>query len=44
MELADILIWGGLTVLLLRFLLPRVMEWLGFEITKAPKSDKRDSE
>ena len=42
MELADFLIWGGLTVFLLRFIIPRALEWFGFEITKTTKP--RDGE
>lgn len=42
MELGDILIWGGLTIILLRFLVPRVIEHLGFEITKSSKQNSQD--
>lgn len=36
-EFADILIWGGLTVIVLRFALPRLLEFLGLPITKKPR-------
>ena len=44
MEFSDILIWGGLGIIVLRYLLPRLIEWFGLEITKTPKSDKSDGE
>ena len=38
MELADFLIWGGLTIIVLRFIIPLALEWFGFEVTKTTKT------
>ncbi|MGC6485411.1 MAG: hypothetical protein ACON4P_07045 [Candidatus Puniceispirillales bacterium] len=43
MEFGDVLIWGGLTIIVLRYLIPRLLDWLGVEVTKTPKSG-RDGE
>lgn len=36
-ELHDILIWGGLTVIILRYTLPKILEMLGLPVTKVTK-------
>lgn len=38
MEIGDILIWGGLTIIILRYLIPRLLEWLGLDVTKKSKT------
>ena len=40
-DLADALIWGGLTVIILRFMLPKILEWIGLPVTKGPKGGGR---
>jgi hypothetical protein len=42
MDIADVLIWGGLTIIILRYLTPRLLEWFGLEVTKKPKSDRNN--
>jgi len=37
MEIADFLIWAGLGIIIVRYLLPRVLDWLGVGIEKRPK-------
>ena len=38
-ELADILIWGGFTVIVLRFAIPKILEMLGLPVTKKSVND-----
>ncbi|MEK9860596.1 MAG: hypothetical protein VW554_03620 [Alphaproteobacteria bacterium] len=40
MELSDVLIWGGLALIITRYLLPRVLDMLGIGIEKRPRSDQ----
>jgi hypothetical protein len=40
MELADLLIWAGLLWIIIRYLLPRVLEMLGVNIEKRSRSDQ----
>ncbi|XDZ64841.1 hypothetical protein AB8880_07860 [Alphaproteobacteria bacterium LSUCC0684] len=40
MEIADILIWGGFSIIVARFLIPRLLDFLGLEVTRRPKKDK----
>lgn len=37
MELADILIWVGLGVIIARYLVPRLLDFLGVGVEKRPK-------
>ena len=37
MEIADFLIWAGLGIIAVRFLLPRVLDMLGIGVEKRPK-------
>lgn len=37
MEFADFLIWGAFAIIILRFAIPRLLEFLGLEVTKKPK-------
>jgi hypothetical protein len=39
MELADWLIWGGLTVIVIRYLLPRILDWLGISVEKRDRKE-----
>lgn len=43
MEIADILIWGGLGFIIVRFLLPRLLDLLGIGIEKRPKNPNDDA-
>jgi hypothetical protein len=40
MEIADILIWVGLGLIIARFIVPRLLDFLGLEVTKAPPKDR----
>ena len=45
-ELADFLIWGGFTFIVLRFALPKILEMLGMPVTKRSRdgtTNDRDS-
>lgn len=37
MDIADFLIWAGLGIIIVRYLLPRILDWLGVGIEKRPK-------
>ena len=41
-EFADFLIWGALAIIILRFLLPRLLEWLDMPVTKKPRDDVQE--
>jgi len=40
MELADILIWVGLGLIIARFIVPRLLDFLGLDVSKGPRRDK----
>jgi len=43
MEIADFLIWAGLGIIIVRYLLPRVLDWLGVGIEKRQKDPTDNS-
>jgi len=40
MEFADYLIWGGLGIIIARFFVPRLLDFLGVGVEKRSKSDQ----
>jgi len=40
MEIADILIWVGLGLIIARFVVPRLLDFLGLDVTRGPKQDE----
>ena len=42
MDIADILIWVGLGLIIARFVVPRLLDFLGLEVSRGPKEHKDD--
>lgn len=40
MEFADYLIWGGLGIIIARFFVPRLLDYLGVGVEKRQKPDQ----
>ena len=37
MEIADFLIWAGLGFIMVRYILPRILDWMGITVEKKSK-------
>lgn len=40
MDIADILIWVGLGLIIARYVVPRLLDFLGLEVSRGPKKDE----